>query len=148
MEATGPASRTPQISPVIPWQPPGPRNAQEETRKADPEVCLVLSHRGNLNLFLCRGRLCGLGSFEYGMSACVLLHQDRQTDRGQHENHGAPGSNAGEDVGRSARAKCGLRTLAAKGASKISALALLEQNDDDQKNTDQNMNGENQIKHA
>ena len=64
------------------------------------------------------------------MTARTLLHQNRQSNGGDHEDNGAPRCEPRQQVGCATRTKSRLRTLTAKGAGKIGAFALLQQDDD------------------
>ena len=57
---------------------------------------------------------------------------DGEADGGDHEEDGGPGGELGEEVGRSAGSKGGLRSLAAEGCGEVGGLALLEQDDADE----------------
>ena len=78
---------------------------------------------------------------------CVPLHQDGEADGGDHEDHRGPGGGASKQVGSRARPEGGLRSLAAEGTGQIGALALLQQNDGNQKQAHQNVNYDKQIDH-
>jgi hypothetical protein len=75
-------------------------------------------------------------------------HHDRQPDRGAHENDRRPGRQSGQQVGRATRAKRRLRTLSAKGAGKISRLALLQQYHTDEEQTDHNVHNDEKNEHG
>ena len=74
-----------------------------------------------------RGR-CGrrLGAREHRARAALAGDEDEESDRGAHEDDRRPGGELGEQVGGAARAKGGLRTLAAEGSGEVGALALLQ----------------------
>lgn len=89
-----------------------------------------------LELFLCGCGLRRLGAFQYGMTAGTLLHQNRQSNGGDHEDNGAPRCEPRQQISCATRTEGRLRALTAEGAGKISAFALLQQNDDHEKDTD------------
>ena len=66
---------------------------------------------------------------------------DGERDGDDHEEYRAPCGELGEQVGRAARAEGRLRTLAAECAGEVGGLALLQQHNADQKQTD------NDVKH-
>src|SRR5271157_4153607 len=78
----------------------------------------------------------------------LLLHQDGEPDGGNHEDDGAPASRAREQVSRGAGSEGCLRALAAEGSGEIGALALLEENDGDQEETNNDVNHDKQVDHA
>src|SRR5205807_7367447 len=61
----------------------------------------------------------------------------------QHEENGRNRSRFGESRGRAARAKRGLTALPAEGCRDVSGLAALQQNDDDQKQTNDDVDDGN-----
>ena len=95
-----------------------------------------------IELFLCWSRLRRLGAFQYGMTARTLLHQNRQSNGGDHEDNGAPRCEPRQQVGCATRTKGRLRTLTAEGAGKIGAFALLQQDDDNENGTDDYVDNE------
>src|ERR1035441_4368154 len=97
-------------------------------------------------LFLWR-RLLGWSSGEDGAVAAGARQQDSQRDRDQHEEDRAPGGELGKQVGCAARSERRLRTLTAEGASQVSRLALLQQNHSDEEETDDDVNGNQEIDH-
>ncbi len=82
------------------------------------------------------------------MNARAALHEDRESDRGHHECNRAPGGHLREYVACCARAKGGLRALTSECSGEIGALALLQEDDADQKDADENVNdGKEDNKH-
>src|SRR5215510_11818755 len=67
--------------------------------------------------------------------------QQSQRNRGNHEDDGTPGRDLGEQGSGAARAKGRLAAHAAKGGGNISALAVLQQHNDDQDHANDHMNG-------
>ena len=78
----------------------------------------------------------------------LFRHQSSKTDRRDHEDDGAPGSGASEQVSRGAGSERGLRALAAEGPGKVSALALLEQDDGNHEETNEYVDNDQEINHA
>src|ERR1700676_5349420 len=68
-----------------------------------------------------------------------------EAERRDHEDDGAPGGEAGEQVGGSAGTKCGLRTLASKGAGQVGGTALLQQDNTNQKHAHDDVYGDDEI---
>ncbi len=97
-----------------------------------------------IGLFL-RGSSLGLrslGAFQYGMTAGTLLHENCQSNGGDHEDNGAPRCEPRQQVGCATRTEGRLRTLTAEGASEVGAFALLQQNDDHENGTDDDVDNE------
>ncbi len=94
-------------------------------------------------LFFSWRRLGGLGAFKNGVAARALLHKDREPNGCEHEDHCTPCCQPRQQVGGATRTKSCLRTLTAECARKISALALLQQHDDDKENTDDDVENKN-----
>jgi hypothetical protein len=90
---------------------------------------------------------CGSGK-DRALGVRLLGHQDGKAYRSDHEDYSAPGCSAGEQVGRGAGSKGGLRALAAEGSGEIGALALLEKNDGDHEETNDYVDNDKQINHA
>ena len=111
-----------------------------ETAKAGAMPALTLEI--GIRLFLCGDSLRGLGAFQYGMTAGTLLHDNCQSNGGDHEDNGAPRCEPGQQVGCATRTEGCLRTLTAEGAGKISAFALLQQDDDDENDADDYVDNE------
>ena len=78
----------------------------------------------------------------------MLADEDKEGDGGDHKDDGAPGGEAGEPVGRTARSEGGLRSLTAEGASEIGTLTLLQQDNGDQKQGDDDVNDGQEDDHA
>ena len=72
---------------------------------------------------------------------------NRQRDGSDHERHGRPGGSPGERVGRAARTERRLAALSAKGRGNVAALAALQQHHNDDEETDQNVDGSDQVNH-
>ena len=72
---------------------------------------------------------------------------NRQRDGSDHERHGRPGGSPGERAGRAPRAERCLTALSAKGRGNVAALAALQQNHNDDEETDQNVDGSDQVNH-
>jgi hypothetical protein len=72
---------------------------------------------------------------------------DRQCDGSDHKGHRRPGSGSRERVRGAARSKRRLTALPAKSRGNIPALAALQQDDHDNKKTNQNVNGSDEIDH-
>lgn len=77
----------------------------------------------------------------------TLLHHDGKPDGGDHKDHGAPDCHFSENSCSGAGAKSCLRALAAEGAGKIGALALLQQNNADENHAYDDVNGNEEINH-
>ena len=90
-------------------------------------------------LLLWRGLLGGCTG-EDGFVCARAGEHDGEGDGDDHEEYRAPSGELGEQVGRAARAKGRLRTLAAEGAGEVGGLALLQQHNSDQKQTDDDVN--------
>ena len=105
-----------------------------ETAKAGAMPALMLEI--GIGLFLCGSGLRGLGAFQYGMTAGTLLHENCQSNGGDHEDNGAPRCEPRQQVGCATRTEGRLRTLTAEGASEVGAFALLQQDDDNENGTD------------
>ena len=88
------------------------------------------------------------GAIEHGATAGVFADQDKEGDGGHHKEDGSPGGKAGEHVGGAARTEGGLRSLATEGASEIGALALLQQDNRDEKERDDDVNDGQEDDHA
>lgn len=71
----------------------------------------------------------------------------RQRDGSDHECHGRPGSGPGQGAGRAPRAESRLAALSAKGRGNVAALAALQQNHDDNEETDQDVDGSDEVNH-
>jgi hypothetical protein len=78
----------------------------------------------------------------------LVLHEDRQRNRGDDEQAREPGGGFGEQVGGGAGSEGGLRTLAAESCGEVGALALLEQDDDDEQDADDDVDGGNEDDHG
>jgi hypothetical protein len=74
----------------------------------------------------------GFNAREDRTATAAALDQDRKPDRGKHENNCRPGCHPGEEICGAAGPECRLRSLAAKRASQVGALALLEKNNPNQ----------------
>src|SRR5271168_3683415 len=108
------------------------------------------AHPGRLKgLLLCWCRLVGRvrGAGEDGAVSACSGEQDRQTDRGQHEDDRRVGGQLGEEVGCATRTECGLRTLAAEGSGEVGRLALLQKDDANEKKTDDNVKEDEKNNH-
>src|ERR1039458_1243017 len=97
-------------------------------------------------LLLRRGLLGG-GAGEDGAVAAGAREHHGERDGEDHEEHRAPGGELGEQVGRATRAKRRLRTLAAERAGEVGGFALLQQHNADQKQTDDDVNHNQNIEH-
>lgn len=95
-----------------------------------------------IGLFLCGSGLRGLGAFQYGMTASTLLHEDCQSNGGDHKDNGTPRCEPRQQVGCATRTEGRLRTLTAEGAGKIGAFTLLQQDDDNENCTDDYVDNE------
>ena len=71
-----------------------------------------------------------------------LVAVDRQCDGSDHECDSRPRGGFGEGAGRAARTECSLAALSSECRGNIAALAALQQNDNDNEETDQDMNGD------
>ena len=98
-------------------------------------------------LLLGRGLLGGCTG-EDGFVCARAGEHDCERDGDDHEEYRAPGGELGEQVGRAARAKGRLRTLAAECAGEISGFALLQQHNSDQKQTDDDVNDYQKDEHG
>jgi hypothetical protein len=86
-------------------------------------------------LLLCRSALRRARQHRMVVRGLALL-KDGETDGGDDEDHGQPGGGFGEHVGGGAGTERGLRTLSTEGGGQIGALALLQQDDKDQRQAD------------
>ena len=103
-----------------------------------------------LVLWLClrsRLRLLGRGALQYRRRVGPAGGKNRQRDGRHHEQHGRPGRRLAQNGGRPARAECSLAAHAAKSSRDVAALAVLQQNYDDEKEADDNVNSRDQIDH-
>ena len=111
-------------------------------------------------LFL-RGRGCGSGRLGrlslYGLRLETLQNGTgrsatfrgiyREHDGSNHEGHRRPGCGPGERACGPARPEGGLAALAAESGGDVAACAALQQYDHDDKETNQDVNGSNEINH-
>jgi hypothetical protein len=91
-----------------------------------------------------RGRL---HTLQHGMARALPRDQYRKRDGGDGENDRSPGGHLGQNVDGSAGAEGCLRTLAAKRACQVRALAGLQQDNSDQNKTNDDMNHGKKIDH-
>src|SRR5260370_10467398 len=102
-----------------------------------PVACAFLNQWGDL---LLRGRrLGGGGGLDAGEDGAVCAgarEQDGEADGAEHEDDGGVGGQLGEEVGCAARAEGCLRALTAEGSGEVGGLALLEEDDADEKERD------------
>jgi len=77
----------------------------------------------------------------------LLAGIDRESDGGDHERHSRPGRGFRQCAGRAARAKCRLAALSAKRRGNVPALAALQQHDNDDEKTDQDVDRRYQVNH-
>jgi hypothetical protein len=94
------------------------------------------------------GGLLGWGSREDGFVSAGAGEHDGERDGDDHEEYRAPCGELGEQVGRAARAKGRLRTLAAEGTGEVSGFALLQQHNSDQEQTDDDVNDNQKDEHG
>src|SRR5215467_4719669 len=71
-----------------------------------------------------------------------------QRDGGDHERHGRPRGGLRQGAGCSPWTECGLAALASKGRGDVAALAALQKHDDDDEETDQDVNGGDEVNHS
>ena len=95
-----------------------------------------------------RGRLAGGLVGQHRAGVCGMRQQHCQANGGAHENNRRPGGETGEQVGCAAGAEGGLRSLAAEGAGEIRGLALLQQDDTNQKERNDDMDDDEQNEHG
>src|ERR1035437_3195456 len=88
-----------------------------------------------------------LASGEDGVLAVGSREQDRERDGDHHEEHRAPGGELGEQIGRATRAERRLRALPAECAGEVGGLALLQQYDADEEQTDDDVNDDEEDDH-
>ena len=102
-----------------------------------------------MGLLLDRCRLVGRvgGAGEDGVVSASAGQQNGQADGGEHEDDRRVGGQLGEEVGCAARTECGLRTLATEGSGEIGGLALLQEDDANEKETDDNVNDDEKNNH-
>ena len=98
-------------------------------------------------LLLRRGML-GWGSGEDGAVDVRAAQHHGERDGDHHEEHRAPCGELGEQVGRAARAKGRLRSLAAEGPGEIGGFALLQQHNSDQKQAYDDVNHNQKDEHG
>ncbi len=72
----------------------------------------------------------------------------RQRDRGEHEDDGRPRGGLGEHRRGRAASESGLAAHSAESGSNIAALAALQQHDDDEEGTDDDVNDGDQRNHV
>lgn len=72
---------------------------------------------------------------------------NRQGDGRDHESHRRPGRGFGERAGRAAGTERCLATLAAESRGNIATLAALQENNDDDEETNEYVDGRNQVNH-
>lgn len=89
----------------------------------------------------------GLHSLQYRGRPAPPGSVYRQCDRSQHERHGRPRGGFGQNAGRAARAERRLAALASKSRRDIAALSTLQQNYNDDEETNQDVDGRNQVNH-
>ncbi len=124
------------------------RGKGKGNRKCHYRVRGVVGFEGAL--LLGWGRL-GCGGWEVGEDRAVGAgagHEDGQADRGQHEDDGRPGGEAGEEIGGTAGAEGGLRTGAAEGTGEVGGLALLKQDYADEEEADDDVQDDEQDEHG
>jgi hypothetical protein len=88
-------------------------------------ACLLDGVARKLLAGFCRSG--GSCSFENGVRSVAARHKDGESDGGAGEEDCRPGRKACEQVGRAARPKGGLRSLATESTGEVRALALLQQ---------------------
>jgi hypothetical protein len=74
--------------------------------------------------------------------------ENREGDRGHHENNCGPGRRLGEHSGSGAGSKGGLAAHATEGSSDIATLAALQQHNDDEEGTDNDVDSGDQRNHV
>jgi hypothetical protein len=94
------------------------------------------------------GGMLGWCAGEDGAVCARAGEHDGEGDGDDHEEHRAPCGELGEQVGRAARAKGRLRTLAAECAGEVGGLALLQQHNPDQEQTDDDVNDYQKDEHG
>jgi len=88
-----------------------------------------------------------LASGEDGVFAVGACEQNGERDGDYHEEYRAPGGELGKKIGGATRAECRLRTLAAECTGEVGGLALLQENDADQEQTDDDVNDNKEDDH-
>ena len=87
------------------------------------------------------------GAGEDGVVSASAGQQNGQADGGEHEDDRRVGGQLGEEVGCAARTEGGLRTLATEGSGEVGGLALLQEDDANEKETDDNVNDDEKNNH-
>ena len=95
-----------------------------------------------IGLFLCGSRLRGWGALQHRMTTGTFLHENCQSNGGDHEDNSAPRCEPRQQVGCATWTEGRLRTLTAEGAGKIGTFALLQQDDDNENGTDDYVDNE------
>src|ERR1035438_3438696 len=92
----------------------------------------------------CRDRR-GLCALEYRVAAGGTNVEHGQANRREHKDDRRPSGEPRQYVGRGARTKGGLRTLAAEGACQVGRTALLEENNADQEEAHNHVQDDDEV---
>lgn len=79
-------------------------------------------------------------TLQYGIRASTLLRHNRKSDGRDHKDDGRPSGRARKSSSGAAWAECSLATLASKGSGDIAAFTALQQYDNDEKETNNDVN--------
>ena len=122
--------------------------SRTQGRPTDAETLLLSRWSGGLR---CRRGLrlywLGLHTLEYRGWAASPRCIDRQRDGSDHERHRGPRRSLGKRAGRPARTERRLAALPAESRGNIAALSALQQNNHNNEETDQDVDGSDQINH-